>query len=232
MNKNSYLKSPGKECPLWSSAAVRQYCSAKGITLLQPPVPGVSARPEDEENTGFFVWNVKSQRGTHVLPFFKYEELAKKYEMMTFRPLDEGEMFLYDGRLYLIKTDKRGGFYLQNVFLFYHQSYAEAEAAIRGFVGAEFMLCRIYVIGRVKKQLGICWVGWVPETGDVLFVKLFQDDIERFMAYDPLQLAREAIDIGETFYDHGRFWKLCKDEDDAYLIKEVKTLAEMSIYRR
>lgn len=61
------------------------------------------------------------------------------------------------------------------------------------------MLCRVYVIGRVKKLLGVCWIGWVPETGDTLFVKLFQDDVDRFMAYDPLELAREAIDEGENF---------------------------------
>ena len=255
MKEKNYLEQPGADCPLWSSAVVGQLCRGRGISPLQLPQPGVSARPGDEEGTGFFVWNVKSPQGTHVFPLFKYDELAKRRELLTFRPLEEGEMFLFDGRLYMVKFDRRRGFYLRHVFFFYHQCLARssrcsavsrrhrpsytacpserwgAEAAIRGFAGAEFMLCRVYVIGRVKKLLGVCWIGWVPETGDTLFVKLFQDDVDRFMAYDPLELAREAIDEGETFYDHGRFWKLCRDENDAWYVEEAAPLAKMSVVR-
>lgn len=231
MKEKNYLEQPGADCPLWSSAVVGQLCRGRGISPLQLPQPGVSARPGDEEGTGFFVWNVKSPQGTHVFPLFKYDELAKRRELLTFRPLEEGEMFLFDGRLYMVKFDRRRGFYLRHVFFFYHQFYAGAEAAIRGFAGAEFMLCRVYVIGRVKKLLGVCWIGWVPETGDTLFVKLFQDDVDRFMAYDPLELAREAIDEDETFYDHGRFWKLCRDENDAGYVEEAAPLAKMSVVR-
>ena len=165
MKEKNYLEQPGADCPLWSSAVVGQLCRGRGISPLQLPQPGVSARPGDEEGTGFFVWNVKSPQGTHVFPLFKYDELAKRRELLTFRPLEEGEMFLFDGRLYMVKFDRRRGFYLRHVFFFYHQFYAGAEAAIRGFAGAEFMLCRVYVIGRVKKLLGVCWIGWVPETG-------------------------------------------------------------------
>ena len=64
-----------------------------------------------------------------------------------------------------------------------------------------------------------------------MFVKLFQGDVDRFMAYDPLELAREAIDEGETFYDHGRFWKLCRDENDAWYVEEAAPLAKMSVVR-
>ena len=117
MKEKNYLEQPGADCPLWSSAVVGQLCRGRGISPLQLPQPGVSARPGDEEGTGFFVWNVKSPQGTHVFPLFKYDELAKRRELLTFRPLEEGEMFLFDGRLYMVKFDRRRGFYLACFFV-------------------------------------------------------------------------------------------------------------------
>ena len=76
MKEKNYLEQPGADCPLWSSAVVGQLCRGRGISPLQLPQPGVSARPGDEEGTGFFVWHVKSPPGTHVFALFQYYELS------------------------------------------------------------------------------------------------------------------------------------------------------------
>ena len=230
MKERDYMAAPGKECVAPSSQAAFRHLQAKGIDPEELPVPGVAVRPGDEEDTGFFVWNARSIRGIHVLPFFNYKELTQRYERMVFRAMEPGEMFLYDNRLYMVKYDRRRGFYLRNVFFYHHEFYAKCEAAIRGYVGAEFMLCRIYVIGRVKKLLGICWIGYVEETGDTIFVKLFQDDLSKFAEYDPRDLAREAVDLGEIFSYQGRCWKLCQDDKGFYQVNPV-TAPKLTLVR-
>ena len=143
------MAAPGRECVAPSSQAAFRHLQAKGIDLEELPVPGVAVRPGDEEDTGFCLECAKQPRNSCVA-FFNYKELTQRYERMVFRAMEPGEMFLYDNRLYMVKYDRRRGFYLRNVFFYHHEFYAKCEAAIRGYVGAEFMLCRIYVIGRVK----------------------------------------------------------------------------------
>lgn len=232
MNRNVYLKNPGRECPLWSSAMVVCYCdSVLDVAPLQLPRPGVTVRPTDKEGEGFFAWNVESPRGSHILPLFQYKDVAPQRELLSFRPMEEGEMFLHDGNLYVVKFSQKRGFYLQNIYVLYHEFYAGVEAAIHGYTNVEFMLCRVYVIGRVKQLLGICWIGYAEENECLLYIKLFQADIDRFEAYTPAQLSTEAVNIGEVFYAHDRFWQLCRDEKGGYFIKEKKYPAKMSVIR-
>lgn len=62
MKEKNYLEQPGADCPLWSSAVVGQLCRGRGISPLQLPQPGVSARPGDEEGTGFSSGTSKVRR--------------------------------------------------------------------------------------------------------------------------------------------------------------------------
>ena len=106
MKERDYMAAPGKECVAPSSLTAFRHLQAKGINPEELPVPGVAVRPGDEEDTGFFVWNARSSRGIHVLPFFQYKELTQRYERMVFRAMEPGEMFLYDNRLYIVKCDR------------------------------------------------------------------------------------------------------------------------------
>ncbi len=155
----------------------------------------------------------------NILSLFQYKDIAPQRALLSFHPLEEGEMFLYEGKLYVVKFSQNRGFYLQNIYVLYHEFYAGMEATIHGYTEEEFMLCRVYVIGQYKQQLGICWIGYAEENNSLLYIKLFQADIDRFEAYTPAQLSTEAINVEDVFYAHDHFWKSCRDEKGDTLSK-------------
>lgn len=224
MEEKNYLRQLAKVCPLWSSSVVCDYFRKKGTPLLSLPILGVAAQATDEEKNGVWVWRVKTREGTSLLPVFNSGKKMERLEQMHFRPLKNGAISLFDDRLYVVNFDRRYGFRLHYVFFFYHQIYAEKEAACRGFGDVRFNLCKVYASGQTRKFIAVCWVGKVLKTGQMLLVKLFQEDVERLKTCPLSSLSYEAIEVGEVFSAHDHFLQLCREENGAKCIKEVKPM--------
>lgn len=229
MEKRNYLKEVEKNCLLPSSRAVTDYCRCKGIEVQTFPLPGIGTCTESPNQEEYFVWRFENERGINLLPMFNEQFLARGRAKVKFRQMTNGEIFICQNKLYEVFFDKNRGYYLQNVYMLHNELYARAEAITRGFEDVEFVLCRVYLIGQKQEFLGICWVGYVPESGDRFFVKLFQDDVDTFMQYDLRQLAWEAIDVGEVFQYKNKWWKLLEDEEEILRLEEVAVRPQMRV---
>lgn len=231
MEQKNYLQEPDKDCLLSSSRAVSDYCRRADIEVQTFPLPGIGCLTEHENQEEYFVWRFENERGINLLPMFKEQSLSRERTKVLFRQMKNGEIFLNHNKLYEVFFDKKRGYYLQHIFMLCNELYARAEAITRGFDNVEFVLCRVYVIGKTQEFLGICWVGYVPATGDRLFVKLFQADVDKFMQYDLRQLAWEAINVGELFHYKNKWWKLLEDEEEVLRIEEVTVCPQMQVLR-
>ena len=221
MEDKYYLARPGKMFYFTSSRTVFDFFKSSQNPLKNLPVPCIAVHGQKDDVEVFYVWKIISSNGLYVLPLFNDGKQDIPQKDLTIYPMIENQIFFYNNYLYTVKFNTKEGYYIKNIKVLYQEDFAKAEATFRGFPNANFMLCRVFVIGRENKQIGLTWVGYCEEENTSIYVKLFQDDLKIFAKYTPSELSTEAVKVGEIFSHNDEYWVLKQNENEAYYIERL-----------
>ena len=142
-----------------------------------------------------------------------------------FQILDENDI-VFDGYdYYMLTKEPIQGLTLNKIAINGDESIATAIAEIRGYINMEFIICKLYLIGRVKKYLTSMWVGYgeEKESGEpvIFFAPIFPEDVAIFQEYDVNEIAREGMDEGETFIHGNKLWQVAQDDEVSHVAQNI-----------
>lgn len=191
------------------------------IASQHPVIPGILHLKEN--SGGVLGWSKGNAAKASFLPAF-HETLSQLPNMAfsgKFQILDENDI-VFDGYdYYMLTKEPIQGLTLNKIAINGDESIATAIAEIRGYINMEFIICKLYLIGRVKKYLTSMWVGYgeEKESGEpvIFFAPIFPEDVAIFQEYDVNEIAREGMDEGETFIHGNKLWQVAQDDEGFYV---------------
>lgn len=213
MQKSEYLLPVGAE--ITAASGVEAFVAFRniGVHIVDIPLLG-AVRHQDNPDNIFFVWLYMTEDNlSHIISLFSNMQIPSG-KGWQFSPLRKGQMILYpQWHSYIVDYEKDIGFCVRNLNFYWHERYAIQEAAIKGCPKARFKLCRIFVTAENSRLLILCWIGYEEESNTLLFVKLFEEDYLEMAEYSYTEFGREAVDVGERIFIHGKSYILKEDEN-------------------
>ena len=217
----SYLETPD-DCIAISSSEADFFLSPNIKRNTKLPIPGI-LYPKDNNSPGILIWAKLAKNFNRCIPIFKEgtEDLRNLQTYGRFKPLGH-ESIIYAGYDYYMFTDEpKQGLTINKIVINGDETIATAIAEMRGYINMDFVISKLYLIGRVKKYLTSMWIGYGEnkETSEntIFFAPIFPEDVEIFRKYDFTEIAREGMDTGDYFIHNDHLWQIAKDEDGFYI---------------
>ena len=217
----SYLETPD-DCIAISSSDADFFLSQDIRKNTELPIPGI-LYPKDNNSPGILIWVKRAKDYNRYIPIFKEDtkDLNNLQSFGRFKPLGH-EHIIYAGYdYYMFINEPEKGLTINKIVINGDETIATAIAEMRGYTDMEFVICKLYLIGRVKKYLTSMWIGYgkdkKTETPTRFFAPIFPEDVRIFKKYDVNEIAREGMDTGDYFVHGDSLWQIAKDEDGFYI---------------
>ncbi len=220
-NLKLYLETPD-DCVAVSSSEADFFLSQDIKKNTELPIPGIFY-PKDNDAYGILIWAKLAKKYNRCIPIFKdnADNLRNLQINGIFKPLGH-ENIIYAGYdYYMFTNEPRQGLTINKIAINGDENIAKAIAEMRGYINMDFVISKLYLIGRVKKYLTSMWIGYGEDqkTGEatLFFAPIFPEDVKIFQKYDVNEIAREGMDTGDYFIHNDHLWQIAKDEDGFYI---------------
>lgn len=207
------LSIPASECQYHDYSQAAAFFKELGCT--KPPQLGLLTYYQNEEVSVSTVgWCVKEHKQNFALPAFKAFGNTGGYPHIAFIPMDEHEIFLIDGCLYMTVLIREKPA-IRRINLLFDESIVGVLNSIHNLPETEFELCRIY--NTDKRFLGYYWVGecskhLAPKQPRLAIYPVFGGNDTIFKTNHGSELEIVKISVGETFTHNAALWVVGYDE--------------------
>ena len=209
MKNKKYLIPAGNECLLSSEVEAASFFMQNAI--FGKVKLGILCK-EENCTEGIIGWGCINGNGASFCPAFS-EGPACKSGKFLFHPIQPGETFLYGRIPYTVVQQKQLGQTVRKYEVINHQSLAADISTMLEYPTLDFRLCKVYAIGRKKNFISVLWSGYNAEQHLLLLLPAFEEDRGILGNYTPQELAREVLDVNETFFHHNSGWRVAEDEN-------------------
>lgn len=208
------LSIPDLECRFYDYSQAAAYF--KEIGCKNDPQLGILEYHSGSETFRTIGWCSEENDMYQDVPAFKSFEDSEEFEKVIFVPMDEHEVFLIDGRLY-ITVSVAGGLGIRRINLLFDESIINALNSIRGMPDMEYKLCKIYSIERERQLLGYYWVGrWDAETETeipyMIIAPVFGGEENILNTHNISELDIVEVEPKETIIKNATLWQVTRSE--------------------
>lgn len=200
---------PEKECQYYDypmAVALYKELGCKG----KPRLCVLIYQQEDQEYKTIGWCSEESDDTVLDFPIFKNFQMKEEAENIEFIPLNEQEVFMIDGQLYIVVALNEG-LGIRRVNLLFNESIVRAVHALQDIPDIEYKLCKVYTNGYPKKFLDYCWVGRLDTDDTLIISPIFCSDETNS---EEISGSLEAVPLkeGETLYRNGTLWQVSSNE--------------------